>query len=344
MYRGVVARTPLVPLALFAMVACGGRLGLELPDPLEDAGAVDAGPDTNVAGVTTVFAVSLFRIGITTRAGETSDTAWKELGFNLDGLCTTATESKGSCTPTEGGKPSALADGDDCLDNNFGSQLVPLIKGLDGAAETKIVDGIKKGGLTLVLRIDDLAPSGDDGGAAGALFAAKAASGKAALDGTDTWDVDPGSVTAADLGKPVARLKGVVVTTGGKRVWRGTADRLDLPAVFIAGASGTVPLSGLRLEIDLATKVGNLGGYALVTDIQKVVGGVLAQRSLCPGNILYEQVMKNILQGADMPTALPQNPAQVCGSLSLGLGVEVVGGTLGKVLPPGEAKPNPCAK
>ena len=326
------------------MVACGGRLGLEDVEPVADTGPVDAGPDTNVAGTTAVFAVSLFRIGITTRAGETSDTAWKELGFNLDGLCTSASDSKGSCTPTEGSKPAALADGNDCLDNNFGSQLVPLIKGLDGAAETKIVDGIKKGGLTLVLRIDDLAPSGDDGGAPGAIFAAKAGSGKAALDGTDAWDVDPGSVTGGDLGKPVARLTGVVVTVGGRRVWRGRADRLDLPAVFIAGATGTVPLSGLRLEIDLETKIGNLGGYALVTDIQKIVGGVLAQRSLCPGNILYEQVMKNILQGADMPTALPQDPAQVCASLSLGLGVEVVSGTIGKVLPPSEPKPNPCTK
>ncbi|MGZ3450383.1 MAG: hypothetical protein ACXVEF_12355 [Polyangiales bacterium] len=338
-------RSPLLHRILLPMLLAGcGTRSVESTGPTAtpDA-AVDTG--ANVSGGSATFVVSLFRIGITTRTGEVSDTAWKAYGFDLDGICTTADDSatsKNTCKRAEMSKPATLADGDGCIDNNFGSQLVPLIKGLDPMSETKIVDGIKKGGLTLVLRIDDLAAAGADGAAPGAWFAAKSATGTAKLDGTDTWDVDASSVASGDLGQPIAKVLGSVAIVDGKRIWRSNADSLALPAVFIAGATGTVPITGARVEIDLDAKVGTIGGYSAVTDVQTVVSGVLATRMICPDNPLHNTVMNTIASSADMPALLPHDPAQTCTSMSLGLGIELVDATIGKVLPPADPKPSPC--
>jgi hypothetical protein len=340
-----VPRSLLLVLLALSIGGCGTRAQVAL-GKTSDA-AVDGAADTgvNVAGESATFAVSLFRIGITTRTGEVSDTAWRGYGFDLDGICTSADDSatsKGTCKRDEMSKAGVLTDGDDCIDNNFGSQLVPLVKGLDAATETKIVDGIKKGGLTLVLRIDDLAATGEDGSAPGVWFAAKSSTGTAKLDGTDTWDVDQSSVADGDLGQPLTRVNGSVVMVDGKRIWRSTSDKLDLPAVFIAGATGTVPMAGARVEIDLDAKSGNMGGYATVTDVQTIVSGVLAGRMICPDNPLHNTVMNTVASSADMPVMLPHDPSQTCNAMSLGLGIELVTGTIGKVAAPSKPTPSPC--
>src|SRR5207248_2826056 len=119
-----------------------------------------------------------------------------------------------TCKRAPSSKDDVLTDGNHCLDNNFGSQLVALIRTIQPAAETNLATGIQKGGVTLALRIDDLAPSGADGSAPGALFASKASSGAAKLDGSDVFDVDAISVDG-DLTKPRALLTGSVAIVDG---------------------------------------------------------------------------------------------------------------------------------
>src|SRR5262249_44845234 len=155
-----------------------------------------------------------------------------------------------TCKRAPSSKDDVLTDGNGCIDNNFGSQLVALIRTIQPATEVTLANGIQKGGVTLALRVDDLAPSGADGSAPGALFASKAAGGGAKFDGSDVFDVDAISVDG-DASKPRAVLQGSVSIVGGARIWSGRADRLDLPAVFIAGASGTIPIRDARIEIDL---------------------------------------------------------------------------------------------
>jgi len=292
------------------------------------------------------FAVSFFRLGFTTRDGENISDAWKQYGFNLDGVCTTGDDSqtsKNTCQRAPGSSGDVLTDGDNCIDNNFGAQLVTLIKAVDPQAETKIADGIKTGALTLAFRIRDIAETGEDDHAPAELFAAKAASGTANLDGTDVFDVDTISVAGGDLGKPLATLTGTIKVENGKRVWYGTADSLGLPAVFISGASGSIPIRGARVSIDLDGTRGTIAGAAPIPEVQTVVAGVLRQQKMCPGSLLYDNILKNIERAADMPETLPHDTSKLCAALSLGLGVEVVRGSIGKVVPTGKPKPDPCA-
>jgi hypothetical protein len=328
-----------LPLVVTVLACACGTEKLE-PRPLSDATVEAPGPADEV------FAVSFFRLGITKRDGEATTEAWKQYGFNLDGICTTSADSetsKGTCQRIMGSEADTLTDGDSCIDNNFGSKLIPMIRALDPLAEEKIGDGISKGALTLLIRIENLPAA--TGPANGLLYAAKARGGVAKLDGSDTWDVDTTSVTGGDITKPHARLTGAVSMVEGKRVWNATADELALPAVFISGATGSIGVAGARVEIDLESKRGTIAGYAGIANVKSVVSGVLAQQKspLCPGNSLYEAVMTNIGRTADMPAKLPHDPGKACAALSLGLGVEMVAGTLGNVVPTGGPKTDPCA-
>ncbi len=342
-----IRRTLPVVRALTALVLAAIVSGCSTEDAAPaDSGAPDATTDTAPNAVRT-YAVSFFRLGFTTREGENTTDAWKKYGFDLDALCTNADDSqasKNTCKRLEGSSGDILTDGDNCIDNNFGSQLVTLIKAVDPAAETKIADGIKAGALTLVFELSDVAESGADDNAPGALFAAKSASGTANLDGNDVFDVDTISVTGGDIGKPIATLNGAITIENGQRVWNGTAEMLDLPAVFISGASGAIPIRGAHVQIELDTGRGMIGGYAAIPAVQNVVAGVLKQQKMCPGSLLYDNVIKNVERAADMPAQLPHDPSQFCASLSLGLGVELVPGSLGKVVPTGKPKADPCAK
>ncbi len=345
---------PLVLFALVGTLACGTRTLTSRLSRNQDGGAdasdavveFDAGVPDRPGGEVT-FVVSYYRLGITTRDGVTSDTAWMDYGFDLDGLCTTEADSetsKGTCKRVEGSKPGVLADGNECRDNNFGSQLVPMIKGFQPDSETRIVDGIKKGSLTLSIKITDLAETGEDGRAPATFFAVKGRDKVAKLDGTDILDIDDTSVEGGDIGKPKSTLVGGVRLVDGKRVWLTKIDLLPLPAVFISGATGSLPMHGARIEIELDAKPirGTIAGYVPSKDAQNVVGSLLKNRSLCPGNPFYEDVIKKVGQAADMPEALPHDTSKECTSISLAFGIELVKGTLGVVLPPSDPKPDPC--
>ena len=133
-------------LASLVAVACG--CGTE---KLEERPVADATVDAPPATQTTVFAVSFFRLGMTKWDGEPTTEAWKQYGFDLDGQCTSSADSetsKGTCKRVEMSETDVLTDGDNCIDNNFGSKLIAMIRAIDPATETKIGEGIQKGALT----------------------------------------------------------------------------------------------------------------------------------------------------------------------------------------------------
>jgi hypothetical protein len=327
-----------LPLVAVLACACG-------TEKLENRPTSDATVDSTPTVSSAVYAVSFFRLGFTKRDGESTTDAWKSYGFDLDGKCTSTADSetsKDTCKRLPMSEADVLTDGDNCIDNNFGSKLIPMIRALDPAAETKIGDGIKGGGLTLVLRIDDLSSIGPDPSANAVLYAAKARSNAAVLDGSDVWDVDTTSVTGGDINKPLASLTGAVTIVDGKRVWSGRSELLQLPAVFISGATDAIPVRGARVDINLDDNTGTIAGYADMTGVKAVVSKVLQQNKLCPGTMLFDAVMTNIGRTADMPAQLPHDTAAECTSLSMGLGIELSGGTMGTVVPTGKPRPNPC--
>ena len=51
---------------------------------------------------------------------------WRDIGFNLDNLCTTATEAATECRPPSEGLPIQV-DGNDGIDNTFGNSFFPVL-------------------------------------------------------------------------------------------------------------------------------------------------------------------------------------------------------------------------
>ncbi|MEO7094989.1 MAG: hypothetical protein ABI175_17150 [Polyangiales bacterium] len=341
--------TSLMGLAGFVAAGCGSTSQDPNPvggDAAADVTIVDASTEAGLPA-TVVYEVSYFRLGVSTRDGEEDPDAWKQYGFDLDGICTSELQSEtseGTCLREPKSKVNVLADGDHCIDNNFGSQLVPLVKVLGGDLEKNLVDGLAKGGATLVIQLRDLEQTGADPSVPGALFAGKSASGASLLDGTDVMDVDETSVVDHDLTKPIAVLDGKVEVIDGKRVWSARAETMSLPVVFIAGATGAIPVRDVRLEIDLETGRGTVGGYSLIADIATIVNALLAKNKICPGSIIYDSAQTNVGQGVDMPAALPHDPTAPCVSISLGIGFEVTKASLGKVYPTPPPPVDNCAK
>jgi hypothetical protein len=55
-----------------------------------------------------------------------SGDAWRDIGFNLDGFCTRSPDYVTECQPVDAPRP--MSDGNDGIDNVFGSDLFPLVE------------------------------------------------------------------------------------------------------------------------------------------------------------------------------------------------------------------------
>jgi hypothetical protein len=90
-----------------------------------------------------VFAIRAMRLGSRNLAGELDPKAWQDIGFDLDGICTTSPtcpttgEAAVSCKPVSATIP---ADGSYCRDNNFGNLEYLISTNADIQARFKLND------------------------------------------------------------------------------------------------------------------------------------------------------------------------------------------------------------
>lgn len=136
-------------------------------------------------------------------------TAWKRIGYDLDGKCTTSEQSKanssGVCSKSLAAQEMALEDGDDCRDNAAGRLLangaVFLASGFEKSVQRKLdVAEVS----SMILQIDDLADGADDTAAPGRLYMSmpRPAGQPPIWNGSDEFFVDTASVEEGDLQKP----------------------------------------------------------------------------------------------------------------------------------------------
>jgi hypothetical protein len=78
---------------------------------------------------------------------------WRDIGFNLDGLCTTADAPTSECTPAEG--LAVELDGNNGIDNTFGNSFFPvLMLGVDGI-DADLIATQEQGIGAVLLLVDD---------------------------------------------------------------------------------------------------------------------------------------------------------------------------------------------
>ncbi len=281
------------------------------------------------------------------KTGTTSGTAWRSIGYDLDKVCTGPTESKentGTCRRPEGGKQDSLIDGDGCRDNNFGSQVVPLVGVYDAIFEDESSAEVLKGIGTLVLSLEDVDDGPDDPYVVGKLY--KSSNFKnyplssPVWDGSDIREITDDSVDEADLGKPkVLFSKGWIANN----LWvSGDGAPLEFP-LPLANITVSMPLVAGRmtLELDAAHENGKFGvvvGAIPKAKLDSVVTRIGDWAGICKGTSLYDGLVASVGKQCDVVVDAPdlQSTSATCDGISFGIGFSVTG-----VQPPTTVVPAP---
>lgn len=236
--------------ALAAAVSCQAVLGIEEKelDPNLGSGGTGGKPDAQSGptgadpvppgrppgdpvpggGATRWFAARTIFIGTYDPVTREADkTAWRRIGHDIDGECTTLEISKSNssatCKQPSAASVDSLEDGDGCRDNAAGRLVAVGTQVVSINFEPELHAGLLTAETpTYILRLDDLSGDPDDPYVRGALYVSvprNPAFEKApSWDGADQLSIDLGSVDApagadggdagtADAGPPDAGPK-----------------------------------------------------------------------------------------------------------------------------------------
>jgi hypothetical protein len=292
------------------------------------------------------FAVSKLYLGGTDRNGATNKNAWKDFGYNLDKLISTAA-STDVCKPNAGGSPKVHEDGFEGIDNAFGKELWPLITGLAPTAEVDINESIADGSFTIIVDMTNLGTEANYLSILSRLYAGTELMDPPRWDGTDMWPVapelltDPNDITSSEVVFPESYLN--------ENTWvSGTPGVLTL-AVSVQGfelnlqitqATISMKLDESRSQASEGTIAGVIEVETLISELRKVAGSF--SQSLCEGTT-FDGIANQLRKACDILADGTQDPNKTCNSISVGLGFDALPVQLGEVsdpVPPGE---DPCA-
>jgi len=127
----------------------------------------DAGSTTSVPPI--YLALTAMRLGSLDLNNQPSTTAWEDIGFDLDGVCTQSPTCP-TTTPVESCKPTGLAipvDGNYCRDNTFGAlevkaAAIPQVGGKYGLNDDAFDCALCVGAYNFLVRISDYDGQPDD--------------------------------------------------------------------------------------------------------------------------------------------------------------------------------------
>ncbi|MEO7091762.1 MAG: hypothetical protein ABI175_00840, partial [Polyangiales bacterium] len=286
-------------------------------------------------GSSLALGVQSFHIGSLTRLGERAPNAWREWGFDLDDTCTdeaAANAGVGTCKPASGSAAINLIDGDNCRDNNFGSQLVvKVLNVFSPDFETKGNASVHTGSATWVFVIDDLDDGADDPYAPGTYYLVTPFADGApnpAFDGTDVRTIDTRSVIDGDPKKVRQRFPNGYVAGN---VWV-SGDLGPATFLFPNGKAAAAPLDipAVVLTMRLATdheggREGNLAGVITPAGLVDFIRPVAESGGVCSTNPVFATLAANVAEYPDLVVGAKnlQDPTKTCDGISIGLGFDV---------------------
>lgn len=159
----------------------------------------------------------LFSGSVDPTTGKTDPDAWKRIGHDVDGECTTLEQSisgtSGVCSKPPNADDESQLDGDDCRDNAYGQLVGRVVKKLDSSWESNSSTEIANGGPTLLLRLSDLDDGPDDPFVPGAIFLSARRKSAPKWDGSDRFELQQDSLVDGTLnGVPLVNFpKGYLV-------------------------------------------------------------------------------------------------------------------------------------
>ena len=309
------------------------------------SGTVPPGPPS--AGATTdtttrVFALNQLFLGEAGRGGPVKD-AWKDFGYNIDGLLTTKADTN-VCGRVGGADPAKQEDGNGGIDNSFGHSIVSFIQGIAPNPSKTINDSIASGSFTILLEVTGLSDDAKQSatGLSGRLLVGGAYSDdktkKPTFSTTDDWPY---------RSEPIVPISGAYVNNG-TFVNGATGADVQL-ALQIQGKQLSLTIRHAAITFDHAAPAelnnGTISGVIkteeLVSGLTSVAGSISPM--LCGGATL-ETILSVIRQASDIRADGTNGPGAACDAISIGIGftAKQIGPakTLAKPTPPA---PDPCA-
>lgn len=303
---------------VLSTAACGSDDGGS-STPTSSGRTPPAVPDAPVSNTPArTFAVNQLFLGETDRGGASNREAWRDYGFDLDGLTTTKT-STNVCSRVGGADSSKQEDGAEGIDNAFGRTILGFLTGLVASPSRTVNDGIANGEFTVLLSVSGLddTPNQTATGLSGEILI-----GGTFPEGTRPNFSDPTLdwPYRADPRVPVTGAyinNGTFVNgTGGARV------RLSL---FIQGVSLSLNINKAFItfqhqppnDLTNGTIAGVIATEELVTGIEAVAGRI--SPDFCGGATL-EQVKNTIRQASDILIDGSNREGVACDGISVGLG------------------------
>jgi hypothetical protein len=329
------------------MECCGVDCCNQLPLD-KDAGLLPPRPAGPAGGINgqVVLAVSRLYLGDTDRNGKASPTAWAQYGLNIDGK-ETGVCSMNVCTLVPGGSKQAQIDGENGIDNAFGSQLLPLIEAIDSTYTSDANTALQQGDATLLVEL-----AGDEGAASysrlpGATLRALPTSNPK-WNGTDTRAIDQASLLDGAPSQPAVELPDGYMSD---RTWVSVPASgrtfLDLHVVARGQVLPPVPIQHVQIVMRVAADGGNatsgvLSGVIRTSDAvtwsELWLGA--ADGALCSEDAAAGITMQ-VAQASDIMSDGTNDPGQQCDAISVGLGFDAVAVQLGQP-GAGPAYVNPC--
>jgi hypothetical protein len=277
------------------------------------------------------FAINSLMLGEADRSGGApSNSAWKSYGYNLDGLTTTK-DSADVCTLAAGAPKTNQVDGNNGIDNSFGSVILPIIQSaasLPTPSQT-ITQSIDGGSFTIQLKITGLSSDAKQNatGLKGELFASGSYGGTPAFDANTDWPVEP-----ALLNDPADISKGSKIAFNNAYVNNGTFVSGDLSAggvtvsisLVFQGVALTLSVNHAVITFDHTsdadaangTIAGVINTQELITGLKSVAGRISS--SLCGS--AFDGIAQQIQQASDILSDGTNASGKNCDGISIGLG------------------------
>lgn len=310
--------------------------------------APPSSPATTSTKVET-FAIQTLLLGEAPRSGgAASNTAWKAYGYNLDGLVTTET-STNVCTLAAGAPKINQIDGNNGIDNSFGSVILPIIQSAASlpTPSMTISNYIDTGKFTIQIQVTGLddTPAQNATGLSGQLFASGAypgASPPAFTTATD-WPVNPQLLNDYNTATQSCPTGGCLVSSGSTITFPAT----PAPGAYIANGtfvSGNLATGGITVSLSLVfegvaltlsvnhavitfdhttpnvagngTIAGVIDTTQLISGLQSVAGRI--STSLC--GAAFTGIAQQIMQASDIIHDGTNTMGVPCDGISIGLG------------------------
>jgi hypothetical protein len=274
----------------------------------------------------------------------TDTSASQSLGFDVDGLVSSAA-STDLCQPANGGTKNAVyPDGTNGIDNSFGKNVLPLLLMIAPGFSDNTTANITSGSFSILLDFVGLTAMPDQPSLVTRLYGGGDLGAPPAFDGKDCWPVTP------ELLKDATDIKSSTVifdksSIVGDKWSSGAAGTITL-TVPAQSASITLTIHKasvtLNLSADHKSATGGLIGGVLdtdefVTQVKKAIYGI--NPNYCA---LISTVESKIRQSSDIMNDGSQDKTKSCNGISIGFGFTMKEVQLGGVGPKAATAPGTC--